>query len=93
MDLTFCPTKKTPTLSCIRVILRIATIPHPASKTAVARVQLPLGSIVAKFFCTIENETTRIAIMSGLGLEVLLEGLIPEIAYSGEKGMPAATSF
>ncbi len=24
--------------------------------------------------------------MSGVGLEVLLEGLIPEIAYSGEKG-------
>ena len=24
--------------------------------------------------------------MTGLGLEVLLEGLIPEIAYSGEKG-------
>ncbi|KAK0616021.1 hypothetical protein B0T17DRAFT_657059 [Bombardia bombarda] len=26
--------------------------------------------------------------MSGAGLEVLLEGLIPEIAYSGEKGVP-----
>jgi hypothetical protein len=24
--------------------------------------------------------------MSGQGLEVLLEGLIPEIAYSGQKG-------
>lgn len=24
--------------------------------------------------------------MSGVGLEVLLEGLIPEIAYAGEKG-------
>jgi len=24
--------------------------------------------------------------MSGAGLEVLLEGLIPEIAYSGERG-------
>lgn len=24
--------------------------------------------------------------MSGVGLEVLLESLIPEIAYSGEKG-------
>ncbi|KAK4103875.1 hypothetical protein N658DRAFT_521719 [Parathielavia hyrcaniae] len=26
--------------------------------------------------------------MSGQGLEILLEGLIPEIAYSGEKGIP-----
>ena len=24
--------------------------------------------------------------MSGVGLEILLEGLVPEIAYSGEKG-------
>ena len=93
MDLTLLPRQKAPALSRIRVILRIATIPHPASKTATARVQLPLGSIIAKNFCTIKNESTRIAIMSGLGLEVLLEGLISEIAYSGEKGMSAVTSL
>lgn len=31
--------------------------------------------------------------MSGVGLEVLLEGLIPEIAYSGEKGQSHARSW
>ncbi len=31
--------------------------------------------------------------MSGVGLEVLLEGLIPEIAYSGEKGASHAAWF
>jgi hypothetical protein len=37
-------------------------------------------------FSTAEDETGCIVIMSGVGLEVFLEGLIPEIAYSGEKG-------
>jgi hypothetical protein len=37
-------------------------------------------------FSTIENEAGCIVIMSGQGLEALLEGLIPEIAYSGQKG-------
>ncbi|KAM7197345.1 hypothetical protein V8F20_006699 [Naviculisporaceae sp. PSN 640] len=31
--------------------------------------------------------------MSGVGLEVLLEGLVPEIAYSGEKGVSISTLF
>lgn len=33
-----------------------------------------------------ENERYHVFIMTGVGLEVLLEGLVPEIAYSGEKG-------
>jgi hypothetical protein len=31
--------------------------------------------------------------MSGVGLEVLLEGLVPEIAYSGEKGASLVLAY
>jgi hypothetical protein len=65
--------------------LRAANNPSPITLPRELQFNSHIGSRSLKF-CLPQNAARELARMTADGLEVLLEGLIPEIAYSGEKG-------
>lgn len=84
-DPTLAPPSAPPKILCCCVA---ASFSNSATNTQNREHQssTPASARPSQKFSTIQNATSCIGIMSGVGLEVLLEGLIPEIAYSGEKG-------